>query len=409
MSLRTLIVNARAVLPDRVVEDALVAVEGGRVAAIESGRRRLTAGPGEEIVDAVGGWVTPGCIDLQVNGGGGFDAVADGTPEAIRAIAATHGQRGTTALLPTVVTSPPETTLRALRAIAAATGATTAAGGTTAAAASEAARRPPANVPPAEVLGAHVEGPFLSLAYPGAHDPGVVRAPSIAEFEAWRAVAPGALRLLTLAPELPGALELVKAAAATGVLVSVGHTDATYDQTVAAFDAGARMATHVFNAMRPLRHREPGVVGAALDHDDVWAGLIPDGRHVHPAVMRLVYRAKGPERMILVTDAMAGAGMPDGEYRLAGSTARVEGGVARNARGRLAGSTLTMDLAIANALRWLGVSVPVAVRLVSLNPARAIGLERRKGSIEVGKDADLVLFDAEWRVRRRWQQGVPCA
>jgi N-acetylglucosamine-6-phosphate deacetylase len=221
------------------------------------------------------------------------------------------------------------------------------------------------------------------------------------------------IRMMTLAPELPGALEMIRTLVGERVTASIGHSDATYDEAQAAVAAGARCATHMFNAMPPLHHREPGLLGAVLDLDELTCELICDGIHVHPAALRLAFRAKGLRRSTLVTDAMQAAGMPDGEYRLGSATVEVSAGRARIAGGgSIAGSTLTMDAAVANAVEFLGISLPQATLLASANPARLVGIDHRKGAIAPGYDADLTILDENLRacgtvVAGQWVHGPP--
>jgi N-acetylglucosamine-6-phosphate deacetylase len=314
------------------------------------------------------GWLVPGYVDLHVHGGGGAQCnTAD--PDEIAAVARFHATHGTTALLATTVAAPIDELEAALRAIAA-TG----------------------------VLGAHLEGPFISRRRPGAMDPETFVDPDPRVLE--RLLAFGGVRLMTLAPELPGALELIGLLVQAGVVASLGHSDATYVEAGAAVGAGARAATHLFNAMRPLHHREPGVAGAALDLPELSCELICDGVHADPAALRLAYRAKGLAGIRLATDATEAAGMPDGEYRLGRAAVMVRAGIARTAGGAaLAGSTLTMDAAVRNAVRFLGLTVEEAVALASTNPARLLGLGDRKGAIAPGMDADLVVLDDALNVR----------
>lgn len=325
----------------------------------------------DEVIHLGDRWLAPGFIDGHVHGGaGGQFNTTD--PDEIDAVTRFHAQHGTTALLATTVAAAPDELTGALAAIARAAG-----------------RRPGG----AELLGSHLEGPFLSRRRPGAMDPDCFCDPEPDTVTRLLTAAAGTLRQITLAPELPGARTLIAELFAQDVLVSVGHSDADYDAVKAAAEAGARSATHVFNAMAPLHHRRPGVVGAALDLPELNCELIADGLHVSAPAMRLVHRVKHSGGMRLVTDAMAAAGMPSGEYRLGASRVRVQDGRATLADGdSLAGSTLTMDAAVRNAVQLMEMSVTEAVTLASLSPARALGLSR-KGIIAAGRDADLVVLD----------------
>jgi N-acetylglucosamine-6-phosphate deacetylase len=290
-----------------------------------------------------------------------------GDPEECARAARFHIAHGTTALLATTLTAPRGTLLDAVRAIAA--------------------------TPEPAIAGIHLEGPWLSPERPGAQDVAALRAPDPAELAELTGAGP--VRLVSLAPELPGALDLIARIVAGGAVAALAHTDATYAQAAAAIEAGARHAVHVFNAMRPLHHREPGVIGAVLDSDAVTCEVIADGHHVHPAAVRLLVRAKGPGRTTFVTDAIEAAGQPDGTYRLGDEPVEVRGGRAVTRTGALAGSTLTMDAAVRNACAW-GVPLADALEMAATTPARVLGL--RKGRIAPGYDADLAVLDADLRV-----------
>lgn len=381
---RWILINARAVTPAGVREPARIVVEEGRIAAIDTGTR-AGAGDRERVVDCGGGWVVPGFVDLHVHGGGGGDFM-DADPSSQRRAARFHARHGTTGLLATTVTASPERTLAAIRALRAA------------------AAEP--DEQGARILGIHLEGPYLNPARGGAQNPQWMRDPDREEFAAWREAAGPYLKLLTLAPERGRALDLIRDAREAGVVVAAGHSDATYEQMAAAVEAGVSHVIHTFNGMRGLHHREPGVVGAALDFEVVTCELIADGLHVHPAALRLLYRVKGTAGAVLVTDAIAAAGLPDGHYELGGLAIRVIGGRAELADGSsLAGSTLTMDRAVRNAVRCMGVSIVEAVTMASTTPARLIGWGHRKGRLAPGYDADLVLLDSSLRVRATMVEG----
>jgi N-acetylglucosamine-6-phosphate deacetylase len=312
----------------------------------------------------------PGFIDLQINGAFGADIGPD--PDAIKTLATRLPTTGVTAFLPTLISSAPERYEGFFDALA---------GG--------------AVENGARVLGAHLEGPFLAPERKGAHDPATLR-PIDPGFmrELLRS---GKVRVMTLAPELPNALEAIELLLEEGVVASAGHTEATYEEVRRAVDAGLGLGTHLYNAMRPLAHREPGTVGALLTDDRVRTGIIADGVHVHAAALRLAHRAKGSEGLILVTDAMQAAGMTPGDYELGGRRVRLEDGAVRLADGTLAGSALTMDEAVRNAVGFLGVSVAQAARMASEVPAAALNLDG-KGKVAVGGDADFALLDAQGAV-----------
>jgi N-acetylglucosamine-6-phosphate deacetylase len=362
---------------------AEVVVEGASIGAV------APHGAGTDAIDLGDRWLAPGYIDGHVHGGGGgqFNTTE---PDEIADVARFHAAHGTTSLLATTVSAPVEDLMVALGTIA---------------------RGGPPNG--AEIVGVHLEGPFLSRRRPGAMDPETFLKPDPAILGALSEAAGGGLRQMTVAPELAGGLALIKELVAAGILASVGHSDANYEQVRAAAAAGVRSATHVFNAMAPLHHREPGLLGAVLDLPEINCELICDGVHVAAPAMRLVHRIKGAEGMRLVTDAMAAAGMGEGEYRLGLTRVRVREGRATLADGdSLAGSTLTMEDAVRNAVGLIGLSVEEAISLASAIPARALGLEKTKGSIRAGLQADFVVLDDELRclgtiVAGRWIHGAP--
>jgi N-acetylglucosamine-6-phosphate deacetylase len=254
------------------------------------------------------------------------------------------------------------------------------------------------------IVGAHLEGPYLSRVRCGAQNPTYLAAPDLADFAKLLDAGRGTLKMITIAPELPGALEVIAAAVAAGVVAAVGHTDASYEQTTAAFDAGATVATHLFNGMRPIHHREPGPVLAALDAG-VGCEVINDGVHVHPAVLRMV-ADRDPSQLVLVTDAISATGIGDGEYRLGGQLVSVIDGQARlTANGSLAGSTMTMDFAVQQAVQVAGLPLEVAVAAASSNPARLMGMADQRGSIAPGLQADLIHLDADLRPLRVMRAG----
>ncbi|GGT78145.1 N-acetylglucosamine-6-phosphate deacetylase [Actinomadura citrea] len=355
--------NARIVLPDGVRDGALH-IAGGTIAA--------APGPGSgEVIDLAGRHVVPGFVDMHVHGGAGASYQLGRPDEAHRA-ASFHLAHGTTTTMASLVTGDPEELAGAVEGLA-----DLAADGV--------------------IAGVHLEGPYLAPSRCGAHDPALLRDPDPAEFRRIVRLGRGHVRMITLAPELPGALDLVREAVDAGVIAAVGHTDGTGRSARAAFDAGARVATHLFNAMRPLHHREGGPVAAALNDPRVTVELINDGVHVDPAVARLVFAAT--PRVALITDAMAAAGMGDGDYRLGVMDVEVRDGRAVLAGGTsIAGSTITMADAFRRAVADLGLPVERAAEAASLTPARALGIDARVGSLEPGKDADLVVLDDDLRV-----------
>ncbi len=361
-----------------VIEDGAVLIDGGRIVAV--GGPDLTAPDGAVIRDASGLVLAPGFLDLQINGGFGKDFTAD--PEAIWEVAARLPRFGVTGFLPTIITSPPETVRHAQSILHSG---------------------PPAGWAGARPLGLHLEGPFLNPDKKGAHNPAYLRPATPAAIEGWSPEA--SVRLVTLAPELPGALEAIAELVRRGVVVSTGHSTATFEQATAAFDAGARYATHLFNAMPALHHREPGLVAAALSDPRITIGLIPDGLHVHPALVGLVWRLLGPDRLNLVTDAMAAMGMTPGDYVLGDFRVSVDETSARLPDGTLAGCVLSLD-AILRAFRaYTGASLPDTIATVTSTPARLLGLHDGLGHIKPGVPADLVLMTTMGEIVETYVEG----
>ncbi|MFZ0090045.1 MAG: N-acetylglucosamine-6-phosphate deacetylase [Solirubrobacteraceae bacterium] len=391
--------SQRIVASDGVVGGEVV-VRDGVIDSVNATGSGSQAGLSGEPIELEDRWLVPGFIDVHVHGGGGAQFNTLDVDEVLTA-ARFHARHGTTGLLATTVAAGVDELVGAMETVLVAMEAS---GGV---------------ADGAGLLGVHLEGPFLSRARPGAMDPGVFL--DVDEMvvdrllDAGGGSGGGRVRVMTLAPELPGAQSLIERLSRSGIVCSLGHSDASYDQARAAVEAGARSATHVFNAMPALHHRAPGLLGAVLDLSQVDCELVCDGIHVDPAAMRLVRRAKGVEGFHLVTDAMAAAGMADGEYRLGGARVVVSDGRAVLAGGdSIAGSTLTMDVAFANVVSSLGLSVEEAVRVTSRNPAALLGLGDRKGSIAAGIDADLVVLDDELAVcgtmiGGEWVDGRPPA
>jgi N-acetylglucosamine-6-phosphate deacetylase len=366
-------VRGRLVVDGGLTPGAVV-VEQGRLVEVLRGEVRdgaLPAAVQEAFV------VAPGFIDLQVNGA--FGVEVGGSAEAIRHLSERLPSTGVTGFLPTVVSSAPELYPRLFRAVSDAGDASGA-------------------VP----LGLHLEGPYLSAARAGAHRAEAITGAPPELLESW--LEHEAVRVVTLAPETTGALERIRRLRSRGIVVSLGHSDATYEEFVRGIDHGASLVTHLYSAMSPFRHRAPGAVGAALLDERVTAGVIADGVHCHPASVRLALRVKGPERVALVTDAIAGAGTEPGVYQIDGQDILVEQTHARLPDGTLAGSVLTLDQAVRNVVDTCGASVPDACRMASEVPARVLGLAG-KGRLAVGADADLVLLDRELRVQAAFAAG----
>ena len=371
------------VTPDAVLSPGWIRLAGSRIDAVGLGEP--PAEPGLPVTSLRGRWVLPGFVDMHVHGGGGT-SFTEGTAEDARCAAEFHRRNGTTTMLASLVTAP----LADMEARAAMLAGLAREG---------------------VIAGVHLEGPFLAAARCGAQDPRHMIAPDVAAFDRLLAMSGGWLRVITLAPELPGATDLITSVVQAGVIAAVGHTDATADVTTAAVDAGASHATHLFNGMRPLHHREPGPVGALLDRDEVSCEVIADGVHLHDTAIRLVARAAGPARLVLITDAMAAAGMPDGRYQLGSMRVDVAGGEARLAAdagprvpGAIAGSTATIASVVRRAVA-AGLPVIDVAAAASTNPARVLGLAGRTGALCPGLDADLVVCDETFGVRAVMRHG----
>lgn len=377
--MKTVLRNARILAGDEFRDDLAVVIEDGRITALVSDAAPQL-GSADEQVDLGGGWLLPGFIDAQVNGGGGV--LFNNTPdvESLRTLAAAHRRFGTTGLLPTLISDDVQVMRRAIDATRAAIA---------------------QGVP--GVLGIHLEGPYIAPARKGTHDANKFRVPDADEI-AMAASLDNGVTLLTLAPErVP--LESIRALVERGVIVAAGHTAASYEEARAGLDAGIRGFTHLYNAMSPLTGREPGAVGAALEDRDSWIGIIADGVHVHPASLRVALAAKPRGKVMLVTDAMPPVGADSPSYELYGEVITAVDGVVRNAAGSLAGSALDMATAVRNAVHLLGLPLDEAAHMASRYPAQFLNLDDRLGEIAEGYQADLVLLDDALQVRATWIAG----
>ena len=383
--MKTTVIHASRILtPDEEITDGIIVVEGSRITGV--GHRdmmRLPAGATDFV--ASGMTIVPGFVDLHIHGAGGHD-VMEGSARALDRVTSTVARHGTTSIVATTVTASVEDTCHSLEGIARYIHAHESV--------DEAAE---SSKPAAEILGMHLEGPFISKARRGVHPPDAIARPSVETLDKFVKAADGMVRILTIAPELPGAMQLIAHAVAAKIVVALGHTDADYEQTRAAIEAGARHSVHFFNAMRPFSHRDPGIIGAILTDPDVTAEVIADLVHVSGPAIQVLIGTKGFDSVLLASDGIAATGMQDGNYRLGNFEVTVKDGVARNSEGKLAGSTLTLDRAIRNVV-GLGVPLTDAVRMATVLPARRLGLAGKKGIIAAGADADLVALTADLRV-----------
>lgn len=375
-----IITAARLLTPLTEIEHPQVTLEDGCILSIES-RGALGTPAGTEHLDFPGATLTPAFVDVHTHGAMGHD-VMEGNAEAFNAIGKFLATHGVGAYLPTTVTAGIDPTLRALEGIAE----------------QIEQRSAPGTAHGARPIGIHLEGPFLSHSKRGVHPVAELKEPSIDLLHRFWQAARGHIRLMTVAPELPQAMELIREAARLGIRVSLGHSNANTEEAVAGILAGATSATHTFNAMRPLDHREPGLLGVVLDQKNLFAELICDGIHVNPLLVRLFHRAKGPDHGILITDAMAATGMPEGVYRLGGMDVTVADGRCMF-EGKLAGSVLTLDQAVRNFTRFTESPQKIAVRYASLNPARMLGLEETYGELVAGRSANITVLSADGKVQ----------
>ncbi|MEU2112197.1 N-acetylglucosamine-6-phosphate deacetylase [Streptomyces sp. NPDC019507] len=373
MADRMVLTGARVVLPTGVVENGRVTVEGTRIA----GHTPADA----PSVDLSGHWLVPGFVDMHNHGGGGA-SFTSGSAEDVLTGVRTHHEHGTTTMVASTVTGAMDFLTHRAGFLS-------------------------ELVEQGDLAGIHFEGPFISPCRKGAHSEELLRDPEPAEVRKLLDAARGTARMVTLATELPGGIESVRLLAEHGVIAAIGHTDATYEQTVAAIDAGATVATHLFNAMPALGHRAPGPIAALLEDERVTVELINDGTHLHPAALELAFHRAGAARVAFITDAMDAAGFGDGVYHLGPLAVEVKEGVARLVEGgSIAGSTLTLDTAFRRAATVDGLPVEDIVQAISANPARLLGLHDRVGSIEPGKDADLVVLDADFTLKGVMRKGA---
>lgn len=374
---RTLALRGRIITETEVWKEGTILIEDGVICRVS--REPLSA---DRVVEMPQSYLAPGFVDLQVNGAFGVDAVAH--PQRLGDLSAALPATGVTSYLPTLVTLPLERYPEVIEALDLQGGDGW-----------------------AEPLGLHLEGPFISPKKRGAHAAEGVSPPNAVAFR--QMLDTTRVALVTLAPELLGSDHIIALASKQEFIVSAGHSNASYEESKAGFEQGAKSVTHLFNAMSPLHHRDPGLPGAALTAAEVRCGIIADGRHVHPEMIRLAYERLGPDRMYLVTDAMAATGMGPGEYELAGSRVFMQDGVPRLESGTLAGSVLTMDEALRNIMSFTDCSLPEAVRMAATTPAGLIGASGSKGRLAEGCDADVVALSADLEVEAAWVNGREAA
>ncbi len=377
------VIKGNLVLPEKVAEDGLLFIEDGRIVEILEASVAGDLPDSPAIIDYHGFWVTPGLIDVHLHGARGKEAM-DGEAESIREMARHQASCGVTGFFPTTLTASQEALLRAIETV----------------------RRASKESLPSEVLGVHLEGPYISQKRKGAQDPKYVREINQKELQDLKSVLGDLKTLVTLAPEVGQNLTYIPELVKSGWTVSVGHSDATYDEACKAFSAGANHATHLFNAWREFHHREPGGIGAALDEDQVFVELIADGIHIHPSFIRLAIFRKGVDRVCLITDSLKEVGLPDGTYTWGELQVVLQGREIRlKDSGVLAGSVLHLNHGVRNVLSWTGLSVPEVVRMATLTPAKSVGLEASVGSLEPGKKANVAVFDRNFETVATFVRG----
>lgn len=380
--MKILIRNAKIITPYEIMENHGLVIENGKIVDFIE-KRYIKENIFDEIIDAKGNYLSPGFIDIHCHGAFGFDVMEENFA-ALDNIAKFHIKNGVTGFFAAVMTAPLEKIKRSVKNIAA-----------------YILSQKEKNVPKekAQLLGIYLEGPYFSISKRGAQPEEFLRKPNKEELKSILKDSMNFVKVVSIAPELDGSDEVLKLLRNEEVVIAIGHSDAKNDEAKRAISFGVNLATHIFNGMRNFSHREPGIVGAVLSDDRIYCELIADCIHVHPVVINLLVKVKGIEKIILISDSMMATGLSDGDYTLSGQKVKVENGVATLLNGTLAGSTLTLNKAIYNMVYRVGVSLQDAVRMATLNPAKALGLSG-KGSIEIGNDADLVIFDEKINILR---------
>ncbi len=374
------LINATIVLEDRVAQQGFIHIQKEKIASIGEMANCPSLSGNDRIFDCAGKqYVMPGMIDIHVHGAAGFDFM-DGNQEAFEGIALALAKEGTTSFLATTITNPVAYTAATLESLG--------------------RYKAQCNGPGvAEMIGIHLEGPFINKEQKGAQPESAIILPDADLFKEWQELSGNAIKVITYAPELDRDFELLAELNKTNVIPSMGHTNASYNEAIHAINRGASHATHLFNGMKGLHHRDPGVVGAVLLHDDVYVEIIPDGIHFHPDLLKLVVKMKTLEKVIAITDGMRAKGMPDGEYDLGGQQVTVrDGKCVLTSNDSLAGSIVTMNNARLNLAEWLDLTIHEQIQITSINQANRLGISSRKGSIKAGKDADIIVLGQDGEI-----------
>ena len=384
--MKTLIKNANIITPYEIKKGSSLVIENGKISNIFNGEI-YNEESYDKIIDGEGKYLSPGFIDLHNHGNFGHDAM-EGTYEALDIIADFHIKKGVTSFLATTMTEEADKIKKAVKNIG------------------EYVNDGENNRDvKAQVLGVYLEGPYFSMEKKGAQPPQYIKNPDLEEIKNLIELSKNTIKIVALAPEIEGAKEAIKYLKEKGITISAGHTNGTFDEAKSGIDLGITQATHLYNGMRAYSHREPGVIGAVLTDERVACEMICDGIHLHVGAMDLAVKIKGKDGIILISDAMMATGLEDGKYELGGQDVYVKEGAARLEDGTLAGSTLTLNKAVYNMVHMVNIPLEDAVRMASLNPARAIGVDNKKGSIEIGKDADLIIFDDDLNILKAMVKG----
>ena len=373
--------NVKIVLKDQIIYDNQLLIRDGKIAAITKESLHIDDCL---LINGEGLYLSPGFIDIHNHGNSGFDAM-DATIEALQAISCFHVKNGVTGFLATTMTASYTEILRAIEN------------------AVEYSRQ--VNTPGSQLLGLYLEGPYFSVQKKGAQNEKYINDIDLGELKRYVDCGEGLIKIVALAPEKEKSKEAITFLHDNGIIISAGHSYATYEQMMNGIKNSISQVTHMFNGMRSFDHREPGIAGACLIDDRVTCEMICDGIHLHPAAMEIIVKLKGDEKVVLISDSIKANGMPDGEYDFSGQKVTLKNNEVRLSGGALAGSTLSLNRAVRNLTKMVGVDLPTAVRMASLNPARQVGLSEIKGSIEIGKDADIILFDENLNIRRTFIKG----